>query len=607
MSGDIRVRFGQQSKFKVSTVQDPIAESAYNIYTQSSGINTSFYLTFVGTNTTSLTKNRVYTSSGLSYNPSSNTISYANTSLNFNNTQTNQSIVSFGTTDVTFSNSVIINEDLRVLGNFDLSNVSIGNVSGGSTGDLLYQYSSGITSFLPAGQFDYVLTSNGPGTIPSWKQSSGTGISSSVDYATSAGIATYATSAGIATAIAHKATHSTGGSDALTATDIGADPQGTASSAIAAHLLAASHHDPATLAANLQGILSLSGQELAAVSPGAGLTRLHYWNPATSRLEFLGLGNTLSIASGQLNAVGGSPGGSDGQLQWNSGGAFAGLPTSVVDGSGNITISGRITSACNGAASAPALSITGGLFAGGTGATTTPNILVQPPGAPVVSSWSTSGTVLGVNMPSGFNGRFIDFLTNNTRVFSLSHNGTLNLNGIIGNMSSSSIISLGTLSITLQGGSNLALSGGLLSLSQGATSHTLEVYDRSISTTDYHRIAIKTARATLSNISGPSVTAAALIPAGAMVMGVTSKITTAFGTSNGATGYQIGTLAAPGRFGSIVGTALGTTTDNRNWPPGQLAENFPSATDILLTATGGTFDGTGVIYISIQYITGQSD
>jgi hypothetical protein len=89
----------------------------------------------------------------------------------------------------------------------------------------------------------------------------------------------------------------------LGAGDVGADPAGTASSAITAHLLTASHHAPASLAASLQTVFGLSGQELTAQSPGAGLTRLHYWNPATSRIEFLALGTGLSIASGQLNAA----------------------------------------------------------------------------------------------------------------------------------------------------------------------------------------------------------------------------------------------------------------------------------------------------------------
>jgi hypothetical protein len=81
------------------------------------------------------------------------------------------------------------------------------------------------------------------------------------------------------------------------------DPAGTASGAITAHLGAASHHDPATLAASLQTVLALNGQELAAASPGAGLTRLLYWNSDTSKLEFLNPNTGLSISAGNLNVT----------------------------------------------------------------------------------------------------------------------------------------------------------------------------------------------------------------------------------------------------------------------------------------------------------------
>jgi hypothetical protein len=199
------------------------------------------------------------------------------------------------------------------------------------------------------------------------------------------------------------------------------DPAGTASSAITAHLGAASHHDPATLAASLQGILSLSGQELAATSPGAGLTRLLWWNPATSRLEFLIPGTNLSITSGQLNAAAGSPGGSDGQLQWNSGGAFAGLSTSAIDGSGNITWSGRIISSRNSAASAPAIQTTGTWFSGGTAITTQPHVLIQHSAATTNTAWATAGTGLAI-YGSITNQRLIDAGANGASFFRLSGN-----------------------------------------------------------------------------------------------------------------------------------------------------------------------------------------
>jgi hypothetical protein len=82
---------------------------------------------------------------------------------------------------------------------------------------------------------------------------------------------------------------------------------------------------------------------------------------------------------------------------------------------------------------------------------------------------------------------------------------------------------------------------GIIEQRNGTSAQTSRVYDTYTSATDYHRIAIATARATLSAVSGASVTATALIPAGAVVMGVTSKVTTALGTTNSTTGYKIGT------------------------------------------------------------------
>lgn len=63
-----------------------------------------------------------------------------------------------------------------------------------------------------------------------------------------------------------------------------------------------------------------------------------------------------------------------------------------------------------GAASTPGVSITGALFLG-TGTTSTPQLYVNL-GASAPSSWSTNGTPIGVNAPSGFSGRFIDFHIN---------------------------------------------------------------------------------------------------------------------------------------------------------------------------------------------------
>ena len=66
-----------------------------------------------------------------------------------------------------------------------------------------------------------------------------------------------------------------------------------------------------------------------------------------------------------------------------------------------------ISTAIAGAASAPPLSLTGTWFTGGTSTTTKPQLLIEPTGT-TSTAWSTSGTGLGVNAPSGFTGNLLD-------------------------------------------------------------------------------------------------------------------------------------------------------------------------------------------------------
>jgi hypothetical protein len=299
--------------------------------------------------------------------------------------------------------------------------------------------------------------------------------------------------------------------------------------------------------------------------------------------------------------------GSSGQLVYNNAGAQAGATGSVVDSSGNVTIGGLTT-----LAGSPSANNTSGVLINGTWRTgassNNPQLLLNPSGTTLSTTWSTSGTGFGVNAPSGFLGNLLDLQVNGTSQFRVSSTGAL------GNISCGTVASTGSVRLTVFTQSFsinddtylFRDGGGVFAQRNGTNAQTSRVYDTYTSDTDYHRIAIATARATLSNVSGASVTATGLIPAGAVVMGVTSKVTTALGTANGTTGYKIGTGADDDRWGAITGTAAGTTSDNRNWTAGTI-ECFPSATDVIVTATGGNFNGTGVIYLSVQYMTGQAD
>lgn len=93
-----------------------------------------------------------------------------------------------------------------------------------------------------------------------------------------------------------------------------------------------------------------------------------------------------------------------------------------------------------GAASTPALTLSGAAFAG-TGTTSFPLFYINN-GASGPTTFSTSGTYFGINAASGFAGAFLDFRTNGgATIFSMSANGTLiTTNLTVGNVTASVIV-----------------------------------------------------------------------------------------------------------------------------------------------------------------------
>lgn len=74
----------------------------------------------------------------------------------------------------------------------------------------------------------------------------------------------------------------------------------------------------------------------------------------------------------------------------------------------------------NGAASTPAVTLTGTIFTGGTATSTKPLFLIEPTGT-TSNGWSTAGTLLGANLPSGFSGDAFAICSNGFRFFSLRY------------------------------------------------------------------------------------------------------------------------------------------------------------------------------------------
>jgi hypothetical protein len=84
-----------------------------------------------------------------------------------------------------------------------------------------------------------------------------------------------------------------------------------------------------------------------------------------------------------------------------------------------------------GASSAPAAMYTGTPFTGGTGTTTEPYWYYNCSGSTAPTTFSTSGTIYGVNTCSGFTGNIFDFYLNGTEEFTLDSAGSIALAGNI--------------------------------------------------------------------------------------------------------------------------------------------------------------------------------
>lgn len=80
--------------------------------------------------------------------------------------------------------------------------------------------------------------------------------------------------------------------------------------------------------------------------------------------------------------------------------------------------------ATNSALSTPGIWYSGTWITGGTTTTNKPAVLIEPTGT-TSTAWSTAGTALGINAPSGFAGNIFDLKVNGVTAFTLSSFGTL--------------------------------------------------------------------------------------------------------------------------------------------------------------------------------------
>jgi len=94
--------------------------------------------------------------------------------------------------------------------------------------------------------------------------------------------------------------------------------------------------------------------------------------------------------------------------------------------------------------------------------------------------------------------------------------------------------------------------------------------------------------------AGATSLVAGFIPANATVYGITGRVLADIG---GAASFEVGVAGSSNRYGSGIGVPTGAWLRGITGNP--LA--YYSDTDVVLTATGGSFDGSGVVRLAVHF------
>ena len=114
---------------------------------------------------------------------------------------------------------------------------------------------------------------------------------------------------------------------------------------------------------------------------------------------------------------------------------------------------------------------------------------------------------------------------------------------------------------------------------------------------------VQQAMAVVTTTAAATATATNLIPAGSMVVGVTTRVTTAVTGDAGFTGFSIGDGSDVDRWGANVTPSLDETTDLTDCTITSPAI-YAAATSVVLTQVGGsTFVAGGVVRVTVHYIS----
>lgn len=210
----------------------------------------------------------------------------------------------------------------------------------------------------------------------------------------------------------------------------------------------------------------------------------------------------------------------------NTPNAFA---TAFTIGSATVTTALPATLSGNGAASVSPLLMSGTLLTGGTATTNFPALFAQPTGTAAVTSWSTSGTIFGVNAVSGFAGNFFDFhIAGAASVGSLSSAGNLTVSGSFVSGSVVRTSAGGAFTFSTTRSAITSASDGVIEISNAAN-------------TDFSRLQFGGTTSSFPSLKRSSVTVQGRLADDSAFTFVQAKLQT---DTNATTGLTAGVLAA---------------------------------------------------------------